>query len=224
MLSVIFWIIKHFNPPTPCGVGLHHQAGNAGSNHISIHPPRVGWDGRKRVELLLLHNFNPPTPCGVGPANGKSAQCSPTFQSTHPVWGGTYSTSSISICPDFNPPTPCGVGLPGASPPVSELPHFNPPTPCGVGHFVQFGRNSVICISIHPPRVGWDLRRRLRLRDISLHFNPPTPCGVGPHNTALSGGNHDFNPPTPCGVGPRDVAAEAPAERFQSTHPVWGGT
>ena len=168
---------------------------------ISIHPPRVGWDGRKRVELLLLHNFNPPTPCGVGPANGKSAQCSPTFQSTHPVWGGTYSTSSISICPDFNPPTPCGVGLPGASPPVSELPHFNPPTPCGVGHFVQFGRNSVICISIHPPRVGWDLRRRLRLRDISLHFNPPTPCGVGPHNTALSGGNHDFNPPTPCGVG-----------------------
>ena len=34
---------NHFNPPTPCGVGLHSV-----------------WDSSQAI------NFNPPTPCGVG--------------------------------------------------------------------------------------------------------------------------------------------------------------
>ena len=144
---------------------------------ISIHPPRVGWDARADFKRQAKKNFNPPTPCGVGrifydyrrcwlyfnpptPCGvGRLAFCHflghQTFQSTHPVWGGTLSWAPqtdfvyISIHPPrvgwdtfsqfcycclsyFNPPTPCGVGRG-----LSQVPkvdnHFNPPTPCGVG-------------------------------------------------------------------------------------------
>ncbi len=78
---------------------------------------------------------------------------------------------------------------------------FNPPTPCGVGHqsAVDFPRRS--SISIHPPRAGWDFR-----------------CG------AESRACRNFNPPTPCGVGPRISFTTLICSRFQSTHPVRGGT
>ena len=56
-------------------------------------------------------------------------------------------------------------------------------------------------ISIHPPHAGWD------------------------------GGNHPgqadrayFNPPTPCGVGRWMRPTRMPATKFQSTHPMRGGT
>ena len=56
-------------------------------------------------------------------------------------------------------------------------------------------------ISIHPPRVGWD-DIDANLRTLVEHFNPPTPCGVG---LPLFG----------------FIAFKI---KFQSTHPVWGGT
>ena len=56
---------------------------------ISIHPPRVGWDGRGR--------------------EGSPTQTE--FQSTHPAWGGTRGAGCKGARPmDFNPPTPRGVG------------------------------------------------------------------------------------------------------------------
>ena len=56
-------------------------------------------------------------------------------------------------------------------------------------------------ISIHPPRAGWD-----------PDF-PPGAAAVG-----------YFNPPTPCGVGPAADVAPVVRCKFQSTHPVRGGT
>ena len=78
---------------------------------ISIHPPRVGWDSASapdrsstnyfnpptpcgvgqrlyRIQRTYLY-FNPPTPCGVGRRALVKSWCAPSFQSTHPVWGGT---------------------------------------------------------------------------------------------------------------------------------------
>ena len=124
--------------------------------------------------------------------------------------------------PDFNPPTPCGVG-PNSSGYSGVLIHFNPPTPCGVGlllrklfplyppfqstHPVWGGTahghhlGSLLNISIHPPRVGWDSECRCSSQT-AWNFNPPTPCGVG---REVEGYLADF-------------------QIFQSTHPVWGGT
>ena len=35
---------SYFNPPTPCGVGLHGANDPIRILTISIHPPRAGWD------------------------------------------------------------------------------------------------------------------------------------------------------------------------------------
>ena len=50
---------------------------------ISIHPPREGWDTQQR----RLPRWK-------------------TFQSTHPVRGGTSLTTVPPAWVDFNPPTP----------------------------------------------------------------------------------------------------------------------
>ena len=101
--------------------------------NISIHPPRGGWDYSGRTLLSDQRYFNPPTPWGVGLQTALSLPSPPSFQSTHPVGGGTgpccpcYGGSHISIHPprggwdvksadarawtgNFNPPTPWGVG------------------------------------------------------------------------------------------------------------------
>ena len=168
-----------FNPPTPCGVGpaaraparvdspisIHPPragwdnyatiAGNDGDG-ISIHPPRAGWDYNMRGIGCQALDFNPPTPCGVGPEKSGFFRTGATFQSTHPVRGGTgQAAKAIVGRSNFNPPTPGGVGhiMRGIG---CQALDFNPPTPCGVG-------------------------RRVRWRFLShrCDFNPPPPCGVG---------------------------------------------
>ena len=151
---------------------------------------------------IFQPNFNPPTPCGVGPVISYLLLTTFLFQSTHPVWGGTFCLSAKSI----------------------TIFHFNPPTPCGVGQIFYF----FILIQ-------------------KYNFNPPTPCGVGPITVPVPLALFDFNPPTPCGVGlppalksiiyftisihPPRVGWDLRSEGFlnidyifQSTHPVWGGT
>ena len=132
--------------------------------------------------MVLFHlpvDFNPPTPCGVGRIHYNHLGISITFQSTHPVWGGTLE-QILSVRPiriSIHPPR---VGW-------DAIKIVDPEAP-GI-------------ISIHPPRVGWDLLV-YGCPNCHGYFNPPTPCGVGP-----SGGTADgtpplhFNPPTPCGVG-----------------------
>ena len=147
-------------------------------NRISIHPPRVGWD--------MYHTM------------GTELSC--TFQSTHPVWGGTAIGTGVVTILVFQSTHPVWGGT--ARAPVFRRLHgnFNPPTPCGVGHS--------------------DRRRT----SYQLHFNPPTPCGVGPHSAQAPRRPGDFNPPTPCGVGQIGNLAGGDIVEFQSTHPVWGGT
>ena len=72
---------------------------------ISIHPPRVGWDclvwAPHRCVSISIH----PPRVGWDPPTTSSPPCWMVFQSTHPVWGGTYMTaascsqSKISIHP-----------------------------------------------------------------------------------------------------------------------------
>ena len=78
---------------------------------------------------------------------------------------------------------------------------FNPPIPCGMGPDAQPRRASADKISIHPSRVGWDIRIKKGVK-ANGYFNPPIPCGMG-----LSG----FQPKIFLNI-------------FQSTHPVWDGT
>ena len=63
-----------------------------------------------------------------------------------------------------------------------------------------FVRRRVAEISIHPSRVGWDLRL-LHLITRKSHFNPPIPCGMGPARWRRGQRERHFNPPIPCGMG-----------------------
>ena len=56
------------------------------------------------------------------------------------------------------------------------------------------------------------------------YFNPPTPWGVGPGVSLVTSQFSDFNPPTPWGVGQIKWITRDGEKRFQSTHPVGGGT
>ena len=61
---------EDFNPPIPCGMGPNVVSAVLTPALISIHPSRVGWDS-------IADNVE------VAPDE---------FQSTHPVWDGTFST------------------------------------------------------------------------------------------------------------------------------------
>ena len=191
-----------FNPPTPRGVGLHPGISPRCGNCISIHPPRVGWDGRRRKCQPSVIDFNPPTPRGVGQSGSTPSSTTWPFQSTHPAWGGTtdgltrLSISSISIHPPrvgwdsaplwfsaskepFQSTHPAWGGTKSAGG-CPHPPGFQSTHPAWGGTGGGSTSAALIDISIHPPRVGWD------------RF-------VTQQNQFL-------------------------LSKFQSTHPAWGGT
>ena len=170
-------LLAHFNPPTPCGVGRPRIPARQQAGQISIHPPRVGWDGKDSLAclgaIISIHpprvgwdnalivtvpaavDFNPPTPCGVGLMDVYGLNVLLAFQSTHPVWGGTRLNERIDRLLEIS---------------------IHPPR---VGWDIHTKEEAErYFISIHPPRVGWDAAITLCLSS-SVYFNPPTPCGVG---------------------------------------------
>ena len=101
---------------------------------ISIHPPRVGWDDyelgvTKFIPAISIH----PPRVGWDQAKRVVVPAELIFQSTHPAWGGTISTSFRF---------------------QDNMISIHPPR---VGWDVRsFTLESEAIISIHPPRVGWD--------------------------------------------------------------------
>ena len=167
--------------------------------------------------------FNPPTPCGVGLRASCFLLLPDEFQSTHPVWGGTYAPRRSDLGPEFQSTHPVWGGTDNSSflfkatrisihPPrvgwdynvSSELltmTYFNPPTPCGVGLLSFEDIQNPKWISIHPPRVGWDSLSCWISKTVSISIHPPR-VGWDRAEQILTPEN----------------------SVFQSTHPVWGGT
>ena len=107
-------------------------------SHISIHPPRVGWDsGNFQKSPSLIFYFNPPTPCGVGRSvplgRGTSLFY---FNPTHPVWGGTENRRGWGLklwVISMHPPPPVWGGTNREREKLLDKADFDPPAPCGVG-------------------------------------------------------------------------------------------
>ena len=79
-------------------------------------------------------------------------------------------------------------------------------------------------ISIHPPRVGRDIRDAIAAfvpEYISIH---PPRVGRDARRNVPKLGCSNFNPPSPCGEGRVSRRWTGPDREFQSTLPVWGGT
>ena len=66
---------------------------------ISIHPPRVGWDQSCAAGLwnALAISIHPPR-VGWDPKGRVCTVLDGLFQSTHPVWGGTSGLSLTGSC------------------------------------------------------------------------------------------------------------------------------
>ena len=161
----------------------------------------MGWDGDTVRDDNTGENFNPPTPCGVGRAFPYRLQADAAFQSTHPVWGGTTAPLRRIWYAVFQSTHPVwgGTDAPGRHTGLPVI-SIHPPRVgwdlCGASFLsARWG------ISIHPPRVGWD-QMRLWVVQETRNFNPPTPCGVGRYTPRSAARPGNFNPPTPCGVGP----------------------
>ena len=168
------------------------------------------------------------------------------FQSTHPVWDGTFAVNPkdkaaiISIHPSR-------VGWDGLrSRGLLFSFYFNPPIPCGMGHKgVITMTKEILFQSTHPVWDGTPFRAHLPCR--RQDFNPPIPCGMGLVNStgfnyfrgisihpsrvgwdSICRFKHScdvyFNPPIPCGMGLVPNSLRTISRKFQSTHPVWDGT
>ena len=106
---------RHFNPPSPYGEGprkpslvfrrirfqstLPVWGGTAktlssSTTSSNFNPPSPYGEGHEAdmMETLNVSNFNPPSPYGEGPPFGALLTGSRKFQSTLPVWGGTFTT------------------------------------------------------------------------------------------------------------------------------------
>ena len=145
---------------------------------ISIHPPRAGWDFLSVIHAARPINFNPPTPCGVGRWNSTGATGCRTFQSTHPVRGGTdgYLDMCRDACISIHPPRAGWDPLSAVIPTPIKV--FQSTHPVRGGTPTELGILEDADISIHPPRAGWDAQD-FKPPNFLTNFNPPTPCGVG---------------------------------------------
>ena len=101
---------SNFNPPTPCGVGQSYDTFAMVKSLISIHPPRVGWDacGLKAYEISMI-SIHPPR---VGWDSYDTFAMVKSLISIHPprVGWDFWHRQNAFCCSYFNPPTPCGVG------------------------------------------------------------------------------------------------------------------
>ena len=170
------------------------------------------------------------------------------FQSTLPVWGGTFRRFLLLFCFfDFNPPSPCGEGhvrctlLPLASP------YFNPPSPCGEGHSFFVPPSVFFVFQSTLPVWGGTLKRGDRVELIpgfqstlpvwgGTQPSPPLNMSTNRFQSTLPvwGGTLIFRPslclfrisihPPRVGRDPRRKKKQTSNSRFQSTLPVWGGT
>ena len=116
------------------------------------------------------------------------------FQSTHPVWGATSWGLSIHA-----PRVGCDQLGPA---PGLDRADFNPRTPCGVRLSRIFADNPV-----------------------SIDFNPRTPFGVRQRRYFGDCAKLHISIHAPrVGCDDEAPAKDAPSDKFQSTHPVWGAT
>ena len=133
-----------------------------GAVTISIHPPRVGWDAYEKL-------INTPVS---------------EFQSTHPVWGGTGTIPPPAMPARFQSTHPVWGGTCQACPWKYRARGFQSTHPVWGGTVSSEASTVLRTISIHPPRVGWDLIRHHQVRHVK-DFNPPTPCGVGRYSSSV---------------------------------------
>ena len=123
---------------------------------ISIHASRMGCD--RHVESMRTHprHFNPRIPYGMRQGHFVGHVPAVRFQSTHPVWDATLSTTWRSRWePNFNPRIPYGMRRRTTTRPTRSS-HFNPRIPYGM----RLARRTegAIAMGNFNPRIPYGMR------------------------------------------------------------------
>ena len=139
-----------FQSTHPVWGGTTLKTPGKGLGCISIHPPRVGWDkglwGDGGATSISIH----PPRVGWDRSIIGSSKSKAKFQSTHPVWGGTYGEYKNVLLSDIS---------------------IHPPR-VGWDSLHPSGRG-LLLISIHPPRVGWDYGLPSNIYRVTISIHPP---------------------------------------------------
>ena len=111
-----------------------------GVNQTTFQSTRPAWGatGRDEAIMFYLRDFNPRAPRGARPVETIRILMGHTFQSTRPAWGATWKRGELYSLKIFQSTRPAW----GAT----DVPHL--------------WRDDV-AISIHTPRVGRDITKRL---------------------------------------------------------------
>ncbi len=138
--------------------------------------------------------------------------------------GGTNQGLQLrNLLLHFNPPSPCGEGR-LSNPQTLRKSTFQSTLPVRGGTKFECCNEGIRIISIHPPRAGRDIRRRLRSPGRSS-FQSTLPVRGGTRGRSILRRSWlYFNPPSPCGEGLFSNSGKRIPRKFQSTLPVRGGT
>ena len=117
-------------------------------HHFNPLAPRGARPKRKRQPQMVA-DFNPLAPRGARLIDYLQILQPETFQSTRPAWGETFSCCF-----------PCAARI-----------NFNPLAPCGARRDGAASLSQLAMISIHSPRAGRDILKRLHelCARISIH-------------------------------------------------------
>ena len=147
-----------------------------------------------------------------------------SFQSTCPARGTTSNFCAILPCSLFQSTCPARGTTSHAENGTTKYLHFNPRAPRGARPAARHNQFPTPPISIHVPREGHDIERRMIIIQ-HIDFNPRAPRGARHHAPLSSAcGCLDFNPRAPRGA--RRCTGRPPdrQSKFQSTCPARGTT
>ena len=132
-----------------------------------------------RLEPAFTLHFNPPIPCGMGHTFAEACPTLFVFQSTHPVWDGTHTTSLVSFMAGFQSTHPVWDGTLMWQNMALPRIQFQSTHPVWDGTMeILFANLSTTFQSTHPV---WDGTTSSPCSpERWCHFNPPIPCGMGP--------------------------------------------
>ena len=168
----------YFNPRSPHGERLLHNASQRGNLLISIHAPRTGSDGNRRKTAPSPDDFNPRSPHGERPRQRVTPPNAKGISIHAPRTGSDFACGSKNAAQtDFNPRSPHGE-RPGLNGRMVEAEKFQSTLPargatrkssyiCICGRFqstlpargATIGAGTIVrplTISIHAPRTGSD--------------------------------------------------------------------
>ena len=217
-------VYADFNPRSPRGERQEHKCQIDARCYFNPRSPRGERPGPPSPRRTWSGYFNPRSPRGERHQAGAQIQQGPHISIHAPREGSDFGPKSPARSTrTFQSTLPArGATVRAALPPPGPV-YFNPRSPRGERHEASCLIASLIAISIHAPREGSDVSRKIT-REINKHFNPRSPRGERRTTPWTGTIPANFNPRSPRGERRCCRVRRGRPKKFQSTLPARGAT